>query len=151
EQELSKILDKSAIKKLGIESKNIEFLFIDYVVPSKQKLMVSVFGKLNKYYQAQDRLLFIVFYGRYSNDIFEMVNTQFAKMNPDHKENIRFIDLLDFVSILNINDKFLLKFEELNELIKLAFHDDALNKLEIDSSEAMYNLELYRQRLLRRL
>ena len=94
--------------------------------------MVSVFGKLNKYYQAQDRLLFIVFYGRYSNDIFEMVNTQFAKMNPDHKENIRFIDLLDFVSILNINDKFLLKFEELNELIKLAFHDDALNKLEID-------------------
>ncbi|KKN59017.1 hypothetical protein LCGC14_0546420 [marine sediment metagenome] len=142
QQDLSNLLDKSILTKLGIDLSDIDNIFIDYVIPSLAKYRTSVIGKADRNYQAPNRILLIPFYGEYSKDIFNLVRTGLSTHATPNKDKIFFLDIIDLGRLLNLDQTYINELKILNDLIIKALQqdDNALNTLEDQSSNAIYEL-----------
>jgi hypothetical protein len=87
--------------------------------------------------------LFIVFYGKYDNSFFEVLQNRFSKSKIKNKENIRFLDIIDFANLFSLDDNEMTELSHLNKLIidtvntKKEMRLEALKVLEDYSSDAM--------------
>jgi len=121
-------------------------MFIDYTIPSliSLKQLGGVLSKLSpdKHYLANNRLLVVVFYGYYNNKVFKTLQDLLNDLNIPFKNNIRFIDIIDFAKLFNFNAGDIQLLEHINQIIKKAFlgDDEALNTLEKLSYSALYKL-----------
>ncbi|MGV9141795.1 MAG: hypothetical protein ACOC1X_02545, partial [Promethearchaeota archaeon] len=69
--ELTKpLIDLLSFSKLELYLHGIREIFIDYTIPTKQQFDTTL-NKIEKYYD-EGRLLFIVFYGFYSSEVFDL-------------------------------------------------------------------------------
>lgn len=139
---------------LNIDLGNYEKMFIDYTIPSlvSLKQLGGVLSKLSpdKHYLAYDRLLVIVFYGYYNNKVFEALQDLLNDLNIPFKNNIRFMDLIDFAKLFNFNAENIQMLEHINRIIQKAFlgNDEALETLEELSNSALYKLrKAYRRKI----
>jgi len=149
-------LDSEVIKIIkemfGTSLTDFSAIFIDYVIPSLRKFDKSVMGKVGKY-AGDNRLLTIIFYGSYSSKAFELAQQKLASYPTDHKQNVVFVDLIDFAKELKIlTDLEILNLEKINNLIKAALiqDEDALKELERRLDLALIDLETYRNNFLGR-
>jgi hypothetical protein len=131
---------------LNLDLGNYEKMFIDYTIPSliSLKQLGGVLSKLSpdKHYLANNRLLVVVFYGYYNNKVFKTLQDLLNDLNIPLKNNIRFIDIIDFAKLFNFNAGDFQLLEHINQIIKKAFlgDDEALNTLEKLSHSALYKL-----------
>lgn len=131
---------------LNLDLGNYEKMFIDYTIPSliSLKQLGGVLSKLSpdKHYLANNRLLVVVFYGYYNNKVFKTLQDLLNDLNIPFKNNIRFIDIIDFAKLFNFNAGDIQLLEHINQIIKKAFlgDDEALNTLEKLSYSALYKL-----------
>jgi hypothetical protein len=146
---LDSILNRDIMKKLGITIDDLKSFFIDYTIPSLAKID-KVIKKSMKFYQAKDRLLFVVFYGQYNKDIFDVAQRKLQSSNARYKENIRFISITDFASIFNLKPSDITNLKNIDKLITKALRQTAgaLEELETLSNEAMDSLEKNRHTFL---
>lgn len=108
-------------------------------------------GKIDKNYQEERRLLVIIFYGSYSSSVFSLGSEKLSRSTADYKENIRFIDIIDFARELNfLTGNEIQDLEEINNLIIAALKgvECALEKFETLQDEALLELEEYKNRYL---
>ena len=98
---LKELLNVSSHRDL----RNYKELFIDYNTPSLRALKKCVISKLrpDKHYLAKDRCLIVVFYGKYNNKVYENLKVLLRDTNIPYKENVRFIDIVDFASLFKFN------------------------------------------------
>ena len=147
-QKFIKIANSAISEKLKINLHNFEELFIDYVIPSIDKFHKSVLGKLDKY-PTENRLTVIVFYGHYSEKMYngagilkDFYLDKFNSYISDHKENVRFIDIMELGRLISSDLNILKKIEDLNNLITASlYEEDKLVKLERLSDTAIYDLK----------
>ena len=140
--QLKELLEISLNEDLG----KYEKMFIDYTIPSlvSLKQLGGVINKLNpdKHYLASDRLLVIVFYGYYNIKVFKALQDLLNDLNIPFKDNVRFMDHIDFLKLFNFNARDIQMLECINNTIKKAFlgDDEALDILEELSNSALYTL-----------
>lgn len=140
QKQLKDLLKISSDKSL----KNYKTMFIDYIIPSLKALKKCVFSKLSpdKHYLAKDRALIIVFYGSYSDKIFEEIKKLLNKSSIPYKNNVRFMDIMDFAALFNLDEINIQRLKDINQIIKDAMlgNDKSLETLEAMSNSALYEL-----------
>jgi len=141
QQKLIDLLKRSSESSLS----KIKSLFIDYTIPNLVKLDLCVLDKIlpEKKYLTKNRGVILVFYGIYSEKVFPTLQMKLNSLNLQYKENVYFMDIMEFIKLFTYDVKELRKLNEINTLIKEALDDNnkkAIEELECKADEALYDL-----------
>ncbi len=149
QRKLIRLLDPEMVKCLGLNFREIREIYIDFNIPSKRHIGV-ILDKIEKYAK-EGCLLFIAFYGKYSNKIFQLTREYLVSLDNDtyKKDNIFFIDILDLAKLFlasldkDVYNKYVNDLVSLNTLIinSLQFKENSIEDLEHNSENAIYELE----------
>ncbi len=144
QQKLIDILKSSSDSSLS----KFKALFIDYTIPNLVRFNVCVLDKINpeKKYLVKNRSVILVFYGIYSEKIFETLKMKLNSLKLKYKRNVRFMEITKFIQLFTNNAESIRELVEINTIIKRALDDeneDALKELERKSDEALLELSKY--------
>ena len=133
--------------KLSSESSLSKYktLFIDYTIPNLVKLDLCVLDKIlpEKKYLAKNRAVIVVFYGIYSENVFPTLQMRLDSLNLKYKENVYFMDIMEFIKLFTSDVKELRELNKINTLIKEALDENnekALEELEKKADKALHDL-----------
>ncbi len=112
QQKLIDLLKLSSERSLS----KFKALFIDYTIPNLVKLDLCVLDKIfpEKKYLAKNRGVIIVFYGIYSKKVFPTLQMKLNSLNLKYKENVYFMDIMEFIKLFTYDVKELRKLNKIN-------------------------------------